>query len=158
MAIRKILTEPHPILRGQNANLDVSDFGSTDITRLLEDMIDTMKSADGIGLAAPQIGIKLRMCVITTKDEVMAFLNPEILKTSWRKIIMEEGCLSVPGVFGNVRRPKSITLKFQDIKGRQRIENYIGLFARIVQHELDHLNGVLFIDKLIEITQGEIPK
>jgi peptide deformylase len=158
MAIQKILTEPHPVLREKNADVGVSDFGSMDITRLLADMIDSMKSADGIGLAAPQIAANVRLCVITSKDGVIPFFNPEIVKASWRKIVMEEGCLSIPGVFGTVRRPKKITLKFQDVKGQQKVVDFDGLFARIVQHEVDHLNGILFIDKLIDITQGEFPK
>lgn len=158
MAIKKILTIPHPVLREKNSNLRESDFNSNDIQRLLEDMLDTMKSADGIGLAAPQIGVNIRLCVVMSKDGIIPFFNPEVIKTSWRKIVMEEGCLSVPGVFGTVRRPKNITLKFLDAKGQQKIEDFKGLFARIVQHEVDHLNGILFIDRLIGITQGEIPK
>jgi peptide deformylase len=158
MASQKILTHPNSILRGKNAKVGASDFGSQDLHRLLEDMIDTMKSSDGVGLAAPQIGISIRLCVVTSKDGVVPFFNPEVIKTSWRKNVMEEGCLSIPGVFGTVRRPKKVTLKFQNVKGQEQIATFEGFFARIIQHEVDHLNGELFIDKIIDITQGELPK
>lgn len=125
------------------------------LKKLAEDMIETMHEAKGLGIAAPQIGVNSRVFIVTfdygQKDErqvVMA--NPEITYFSDEKDVAEEGCLSLPKVFGNVERPMEIVVKYQNLRGEEVSLRLEGLNARVVQHELDHLNGVLFIDKLAD--------
>ncbi|SHF31754.1 peptide deformylase [Caloramator proteoclasticus] len=119
---------------------------------LVEDMIDTMYEADGVGLAAPQVGILKRVIVIDVGDGPKAYINPEIIYEEGEQID-DEGCLSVPNRRGPVKRPYKVKVKAQDINGNEFIEEGEELLARAFCHEIDHLNGVLFIDKIIE--QGE---
>lgn len=119
---------------------------------LVEDMIDTMYEADGVGLAAPQVGILKRVIVIDVGNGPKAYINPEIIYEEGEQID-DEGCLSVPNRRGKVRRPYKVKVKAQDINGNEFIEEGEELLARAFCHEIDHLNGVLFIDKIIE--QGE---
>jgi len=155
MAFLPITTIPHKILRTKTQNVDVTEIRSSEFQKLIADMIETMQVADGIGLAAVQVGIAKRLCVVTTQDGVKAFINPRIIKHSFRKVVMEEGCLSIPGVFGTVRRPKRIRLTALNAQGDQIDVIAEGMYARILQHEIDHLDGVLFTDKVITITKGE---
>ena len=131
------------------------------IRKLAKDMLITMYSAKGIGLAAPQVGVQKRILVIDLNFEdpespPNVFINPEIISSSASVDTYEEGCLSIPGVYLNVVRPSSIKLSFRDEMGRPKKMNAEGLMARCIQHEIDHLNGVLFIDKVTD--QDELKK
>jgi peptide deformylase len=120
------------------------------IQRLVEDMIDTMRDAGGVGLAAPQVGVPLRVVVIAIpeEEEVIALINPEIVKRSGERRLTE-GCLSVPGYWAEVTRSLSVTAKGRDLEGRQvRIKAKDDILAQALEHELDHINGVLYIDHL----------
>lgn len=126
---------------------------SAEFKQLLKDMTLTMLEKDGVGLAAPQIGKTIKLAIIKTKDGPIAFINPEIIKKSWAKEWGEEGCLSVPNVFGLVRRHKKISCRYQDKQGKKKVIETKGIMARILQHEIDHLEGILFIDKAKEIKE-----
>lgn len=147
MGIRIIRTNPDPALR-QKAN-KVKKFGSH-IDKLIEDMVDTMYDANGVGLAAPQIGISKRIVVIDLGEGVIELINPIITKIEDETCEIE-GCLSVPGIVGKVIRGKTITVEAVD-----RMQNPVnlevdGLLAIVIQHELDHLDGILFIDSATEL-------
>lgn len=141
----KIITYPNPILRKKAEK--IKDPLALDIQKLIPEMIKTMLIKDGVGLAAPQIGKSIRLIVVRYKDNNLIIINPKIIKRSLLKDWDEEGCLSVPGVFGYVKRCKKITVKYLDESGRERKLSAEGLLARIIQHEIDHLDGILFIDK-----------
>ena len=131
------------------------------IRKLAKDMLVTMYSAKGIGLAAPQVGVQKRILVIDLNFEdpnspPNVFINPEIISSSPSLDTYEEGCLSIPGVYLNVVRPSSIKLSYRDEMGRPKKMNAEGLMARCIQHEIDHLNGVLFVDKVTD--QDELKK
>ena len=131
------------------------------IRKLAKDMLVTMYSAKGIGLAAPQVGVQKRILVIDLNFEdpdapPNVFINPEIISSSASLDTYEEGCLSIPGVYLNVLRPSSIKLSYRDEMGRPKKMNAEGLMARCIQHEIDHLNGVLFVDKVTD--QDELKK
>lgn len=116
---------------------------------LVDAMFETMSEADGVGLAAPQVGVSLRLFVINIHGvEKRAYINPQILETSIETDCSEEGCLSVPGVWHDVERPARISVQAQDIEGKPFTLKADGLLARAIQHENDHLNGTLFIDRL----------
>lgn len=149
---------PHKILRTKMPNVATAEILTPDFQKLITDMTETMRVADGIGLAAVQVGVAKRLCVVTTPEGVVAYVNPRITKHSFRKEVMEEGCLSIPGVFGTVRRPKRISITALDGKGNPLNLIAEGLLARILQHEIDHLDGILFTDRVITITKGERPK
>lgn len=129
--------------------------------KLIEEMLITMKTADGVGLAAPQIGESIRLCVIDQRaDEIslkndLVLVNPVWKKTSIKKDIMEEGCLSVPKTYGKVKRCAKIKVDALNEKGEKSSFTASGLLARVIQHEVDHLDGVLFIDKAKDIYQVE---
>jgi len=125
------------------------------VRKLAKDMLITMYSAKGIGLAAPQVGVQKRILVIDLNFEdpdapPNVFINPEIISSSASLDTYEEGCLSIPGVYLNVLRPSSIKLSYRDEMGRPKKMNAEGLMARCIQHEIDHLNGVLFVDKVTD--------
>lgn len=122
---------------------------------LAEEMFEAMKHYSGIGLAAPQVNESRRLFVIATSEQPTAYFNPEIIKASWKKIDLEEGCLSIPGVFGIVRRPERVLVRYLSITGEQKEEWLKDMVARIFQHELDHINGILFTDKVSSITSGQ---
>ena len=131
------------------------------IRKLAKNMLITMYSAKGIGLAAPQVGVQKRILVIDLNFEdpespPNVFINPEIISSSASVDTYEEGCLSIPGVYLNVVRPSSIKLSYRDEMGRPKKMNAEGLMARCIQHEIDHLNGVLFVDKVTD--QDELKK
>jgi len=148
-----LIISPNPILRREGATIPTPL--SPEIVDLAKEMFVAMKHYDGIGLAAPQIDQSIQLMVINRSGTPTAFFNPVILKKSWSKIDMEEGCLSVPGVFGIVRRPKKIYVRYYNIKNELKEEWIDAMVARIFQHEVDHLNGILFIDKTKKIIQGE---
>ncbi len=126
--------------------------------RLIRDMVHTVRLADGVGLAAPQVGKDLNMALIYLEDAgVPAFpiINPKITKYSKETMAMEEGCLSMPGVFGIVRRPKKITVEAYNLEGEKFVITDDTFLARVIQHEIDHLHGTLIIDKFEKITRGQ---
>ncbi|PIX11239.1 peptide deformylase [Candidatus Falkowbacteria bacterium CG_4_10_14_0_2_um_filter_36_22] len=145
--ILNIITEPNGILRQKSLSLNQKEIKSNKIKKLCSDMAKTMLKKDGIGLAAPQIGKNIRIIIINTKEKPICMINPIITYKSWAKEWGEEGCLSVPNVFGKVKRCKKIKYKYFDNKGNKLIVNAEGLMARVIQHEIDHLDGILFIDK-----------
>lgn len=157
-------------LRNKAADFDFNKFGKKEISELLKAMREIMTEAQGIGLSANQLGLNLKFFVaqisdkplkrdennkvIMTHPESMKFyaiFNPEIIKFSEEKIVMEEGCLSVPGVYGLVERPAGITLVGQDENNKKIKIKASGILARVFQHEFDHLNGILFIDRAKDI-------
>lgn len=157
MAKRKIITIPHETLRVKATSLKLEDFRTLELRNLVADMAETMEAAEGIGLAATQIDVRLRLFVVATKAGPQAFFNPKLTKKSYLKVTMEEGCLSIPGVFGTVKRPRRVQVQAQDVEGKIFTVDAAGLLARVIQHELDHLNGILFTDQVIRITRGERP-
>ena len=156
MAERPIVLAGEPILRQKSKK--IKNFGPS-VESLVRDMLDTMRAANGLGMAAPQIGVPLRVIVIEMpprKDEegneiepgqLYVYCNPEIIEARGEEED-EEGCLSVPGYVGTVRRAAFVTVKGQDPKGRKIRTKARGLLARAFQHEIDHLNGILFIDRV----------
>jgi peptide deformylase len=159
MSIRKILTEPDPFLRQKSKKIDKVD----DSTRLLmDDMLETMYDAPGIGLAAIQIGIPKRIIVIDlSRDEKknpLYFVNPEIVSRSEVDATYEEGCLSVPDQFAEIDRPDKCHVKFLDYYGKDQTLKAEGLLATCIQHEIDHLEGILFIDYLSKLKKSMIVK
>jgi peptide deformylase len=141
--IRPIVVVGHPVLRQKAKRVTQIDKA---IQRLIDDMIETMHAAPGVGLAAPQIGIPLRLAVIEVDETITVIINPEIVKTSGEHEL-DEGCLSVPGFWGRLMRAERVSVKAQDRSGReQRIRDAEGLFAQALQHEIDHLDGHLYID------------
>ena len=135
-------------------------FNSPEIKKLAGDMIETMYAKDGVGLAAPQVGQSLAICVITgkyTSDKTdLVLINLEWEKMSLRKTVDEEGCLSVPNMFGEVKRYKKIKVRGQNIKGEKIEFPAEDFFARVLQHEIDHLNGILFIEKAKKLRQADL--
>ncbi len=122
--------------------------------QLAREMFEAMIHHRGIGLAAPQVGHSIRLVVIATPGGPTAYVNPEVVKFSWRKVDMEEGCLSLPGVFGVVRRSQQVTVSYVTLGGKTVQEELKGMMARVYQHEVDHLNGVLFPDRAKSIDEG----
>ena len=160
MAIRPILTAPDPRLREVSKPVDAV----TDDTRaLMDDMLETMYDAPGIGLAAIQIGVPLRVIVMDLSEEEgvrapLYFVNPEILDPSEELSIYQEGCLSVPEYFDEVERPTQCQVSFLDYDGKPQLLDAQGLLATCIQHEMDHLEGVLFIDHLSRLKRERVLK
>lgn len=159
--ILKIIQEGDPVLR-KKAEL-VENPKSPEIQQLVSDMIATMRKANGIGLAATQVGKSLRIFVVNIaeekqKEEIYVFINPEIKDVSPDKSPFEEGCLSVEKIWGPVMRPKKLTIKTLNKNGDLVKIRAKGLLARVIQHEMDHLNGILFIDKAEKLYKIEEKK
>lgn len=152
MAIRDIITLPHPTLRRKARK--VSDYGE-ELQRLIDDMVETMRVAPGVGLAAPQVDVSLRVIVVEygeDEDEnvppkLYAIVNPELTRFSKDLEVGTEGCLSIPEIAGDVERPLAVTVKGYNRHGQPLKIKARGWLARIFQHEVDHLDGVLFVDK-----------
>ena len=158
--LRKILTEPDPILRKKCEALETVD---ADTKKLMDDMLETMYAAPGIGLAAIQVGILKRLVVIDIskaeeKKKPIFLINPEILHRSKKTSVYEEGCLSLPGQFAEIERPSECTVKYIDYDGKKKNIKAKGLLATCIQHEIDHLNGILFIDYLSKLKKDMIIK
>ncbi|WP_374577713.1 peptide deformylase [Phenylobacterium sp.] len=150
MAIREILVVPNPVLKQVSQPVDKVD---DELRALMDDMLETMYDAPGIGLAAIQIGVAKRVIVmdLSGPDEEKApryFVNPEVLWRAEETAPYEEGCLSIPEIYDEVERPARVKLKYLNYQGEEVIEDAEGLFAVCIQHEMDHLEGVLFIDHL----------
>jgi peptide deformylase len=160
MAIRDILIIPDKTLRQVSRPVERVN---ADIRKLVEDMFETMYDAPGIGLAAIQIGEPLRIVTmdLAKKDEEKqprVFVNPEIVWSSEEKNVHEEGCLSIPEYYEEVERPARVRVKYLDLDGKEHEEQADGLFATCIQHEIDHLNGVLFIDHLSKLKRDRVIK
>jgi len=153
--ILKIITNPNPILRKVSKNVDEKTIKSKEFKNFCACLVATMKKKDGIGFAAPQAGKNIRVFTIDTKDGAIVFINPKIIKKSWAKEWSEEGCISVPQVFGKVKRSKKIVCEYIDEHGKKEKIEANGLMATVIQHENDHLDGILFIDKAKEIQKIE---
>lgn len=145
--ILEILKEPNPLLRKKTNEIKETQFGSAGILELVKSMKETLRQAQGAGLAANQVGKNLRLFVAEVEGKFYAVANPKVVKTSPKTVLMEEGCLSVPGVWGLVERPESVEIEGRNQFGKKIKIKARGLLARVFQHEIDHLNGVLFIDK-----------
>lgn len=160
MAIREIVTLPQPVLRSKARK--VSSFGP-DLQAVVDDMIETMRQAPGVGLAAPQVGEPTRLIVVEYGDEeneeippkLYVMVNPEITRASQETVLGIEGCLSVPGVQGDVERLEAITVKGLNRQGQPMTVKAKGWLARIFQHEIDHLDGILFTDRAEKLWKAE---
>ena len=160
MAVKTIITEPNPILR--QVSKSVAGVGKEE-QNLMDDMLETMYAANGIGLAAIQIGIPKRIIVMDiskekNKKEPRYFVNPVIKNKDKLKSTYEEGCLSVPNQFAEIDRPKNCEIEFLDYYGKKKILKAEGLLATCIQHEMDHLEGILFIDYLSKLKKSMIIK
>ncbi len=160
MALKEILTEPNPILRQKSLKVEKVD---SDLQKLMDDMIETMYAAPGIGLAAIQVGVPKRVIVldIVPKDQPknpMYLVNPELVSKSENNSTYEEGCLSVPGQFAEIDRPAKCHIKYLDYYGELKEIKAEGMIATCIQHEIDHLEGILFIDYLSKLKKTMIIK
>ena len=159
MTKRTIIIEPDPILRKKSDAIEKVD---DELRKLMDEMLETMYEAPGIGLAAVQIGILKRLIVIDISKEEkknpIFLINPEIITKSKNKSVYEEGCLSLPGQFAEIEGPAECLIKYLDYQGKQKELKATGLMATCVQHEIDHLNGVLFIDYLSKLKKDMIIK
>ncbi len=150
MSIQKIYQYPEPVLRQETEKIETFD---SKLAELVEDMAETMYDAPGIGLAAPQIGKSIKLIVVDTSEDrdgekkYQALVNPEIIAHEGKQVD-EEGCLSVPELTANVTRYQQITVSYQDLQGQAHELSTEDRFAVVLQHEIDHLNGILFIDHL----------
>lgn len=170
---KDILIEPHPTLRKQADKVKKEDISSFSIQNLIKKMAYTLVgSENGVGLAAPQIGVSLRLFIVFKKavtledrvgdkkqpsndplEEIDAYINPEIINRSRNKIIFDEGCLSVPNMYGKIKRSEKVKIRALNEKGKTIERGASGLLAEIFQHEVDHLNGVLFIDSAKDLQE-----
>ena len=160
MPIKPLIILPDPVLRLVSAPVEQVD---AEIRKLAADMLDTMYDAPGIGLAAIQVGEPLRMLVIDLAKEgeppaPQIFINPEVLATGDDRSIYEEGCLSIPDYYAEVERPASVRVKYVDAQGKSHEIDADGLLATCLQHEIDHLNGVLFIDHISKLKRDMVVK
>jgi len=159
MSKKKILIVPDPILRKKCEPLENVD---DDARKLMSDMLETMYKAPGIGLAAIQVGILKRIVVIDISKEEkknpLFLVNPEIIYKSKNTSVYEEGCLSLPGQFAEIERPAECHIKYIDYNGKEKKLETKGLLATCIQHEIDHLNGILFIDYLSKLKKDMIIK
>ncbi len=160
MTVKTILTEPNQILR--QVSKPVEKVGKEE-KKLMDDMLETMYAANGIGLAAVQIGVPKRIIVMDiskdeNKKEPRYFVNPVIKNKDSENLTYEEGCLSVPNQFAEIDRPKKCEVEYLDYEGKKKILKAEGLLATCIQHEMDHLQGILFIDYLSKLKKSMIVK
>ena len=158
MTIKPLIILPDPLLRQVSKLIERVD---ADFQRLADDMLETMYDAPGIGLAAIQIGVPRRMLVIDVSREgeekqPLVFVNPEILASSDERSVYEEGCLSIPDYYAEVERPAAVTVKYLDRDGKEQTVQADGLLATCLQHEIDHLDGVLFIDHISKLKRDMV--
>ncbi|MBX5165893.1 MULTISPECIES: peptide deformylase [unclassified Rhizobium] len=160
MTIKPLIILPDPVLRQISKPIERVD---ADLQRLADDMLETMYDAPGIGLAAVQIGVPRRMLVIDIAREgeekqPQVFINPEIVTSSDERSVYEEGCLSIPDYYAEVERPAVVSVKYLDRNGKEQTVEADGLLATCLQHEIDHLNGVLFIDYISRLKREMVIK
>lgn len=164
MAVRKIIRMGHPTLRKVARELSARELGSPEIARLLDDMIDTLNDSGGIGLAAPQVDESVRLAIIEIPGgasrygeiesmPLTVFANPKIEVVEPAAAGYWEGCLSVPGLRGYVERPQFIRVRYQDLRGTRHVLELKGFLATVLQHEFDHLDGKLYIDRMTDPTK-----
>jgi len=150
----EIVKYPDQILRRKGKK--VTNFFSAEIKEFIENLKETMFFKDGLGLAAPQVGQSVNIVVIRVSRESKILINPRIVwKSLFKKNIFEEGCLSFPNIYGLVKRPKVVWLKYRDQNGKIKLTKFQELLSTVVQHEVDHLRGRLFIDRMFKCTKGE---
>ncbi|MDD3607546.1 MAG: peptide deformylase [Candidatus Moranbacteria bacterium] len=145
----KIVKYPDPILR-QKSEL-IKDPTQPEVQQLILDMLKIMRANEGLGLAAPQIGKNIQLCVIEIEHEVFVLINPQIKKLSGDNVVSEEGCLSFPGKFLPIERADRVKVSAIDANGKKQIIRARGLLARAIQHEVDHLYGILFVDRVASL-------
>jgi len=150
----EVLTYKNASVRERSLEVDADEITTKEFQDYLDKLIKTMHVEDGIGIASPQVGINKRVFIAHIKHQDLTFINPVISKQSNTTVMTEEGCLSVPNVFGNVIRSKRVIITALDRHGRNMEFELKNTEAVIVQHEFDHLNGVLFVDKMLEVTKG----
>jgi len=160
MTIKPLIILPDPVLRQVSSPIAQVDDA---VRKLSDDMLETMYDAPGIGLAAIQVGIPKRMLVIDLHKEgeekqPQIFINPEVLSSSDERSTYEEGCLSIPDYYAEVERPAKVTVKYVNISGKEQLLETEGLLATCLQHEIDHLNGVLFIDYISRLKREMVIK
>ncbi|XP_044466953.1 peptide deformylase 1B, chloroplastic/mitochondrial isoform X1 [Mangifera indica] len=148
----KIVKYPNPILRARNKRIVTFD---DNLKKLVDEMFDVMYKTDGIGLSAPQVGMNVQLMVFNPvgergEGEDIVLINPRVNKYSKKKVLFNEGCLSFPGIYADVQRPEAVKIDAQDINGARFSFNLSGLPARVFQHEFDHLEGILFFDRMTE--------
>jgi peptide deformylase len=142
----KIRTKEDKVLRQKN--IKIKNPADKDIQSLISSMLETMRVENGVGLAAPQIGKNLRLCVIEEGGVTYVLINPKVTASSKKKVFMEEGCLSFPGEFFDISRPEEVKVRYIDEAGANKKVKANGLLGRALQHEIDHLDGILVIDRL----------
>lgn len=161
MALKEIITIPDPVLR-ENCS-PIEDI-TPELKTLMQDMLETMYDAPGVGLAAPQINIPIRLIVMDAaqkeddEKEPIIMINPKILSSSDDLSVYEEGCLSIPEYFAEIERPAIVKVGYRDEEGKEQERECEGLLATVVQHEIDHLDGVLFIDYLSKLRRDRVIK
>ncbi|MBW8301642.1 MAG: peptide deformylase [Hydrogenophaga sp.] len=160
MTIKPLIILPDPLLRQVSTSIERVD---AELQKLADDMLETMYEAPGIGLAAIQVGVPRRLLVIDVSKEgedkqPRVFINPEIIKSSDERSVYEEGCLSIPDYYAEVERPAMVTVKSIDRDGKEQMTEADGLLATCLQHEIDHLNGVLFIDHISRLKREMVIK
>ena len=158
MALLPIITAPDPRLKLVASRVDAVDDG---VRRLMDDMLETMYEAPGVGLAAPQVGVSKRVIVADVArsgeaPQPMLMANPEIIEASQERVVFEEGCLSLPEHFADVKRHERIRIRYFDRENEIREQDVEGFLATCVQHEIDHLDGVLFVDHISGLKRGMI--
>lgn len=153
--ILAILTIPSPLLRQKSEKINTDELKNKKFQDFCNDMAKTMKEKDGIGLAASQVGQNIRLIVVNEKSGAVCMINPKVTKKSLLKEWDEEGCLSVPGIYGKVKRNKKIVCEYLDREGNKKKINAEGLLARVILHEIDHLDGILFTDKAKNLHEVE---
>lgn len=160
MTIKPLIILPDPLLRQVSQPVERVD---SELNQLVDDMLETMYEAPGIGLAAIQVGVPRRLLVIDVAKEgedrqPLVFINPEIITSSDERSVYEEGCLSIPDYYAEVERPASISVKSIDRQGKEQVTEADGILATCLQHEIDHLNGVLFIDHISRLKREMVIK
>ncbi|MDF2374439.1 MAG: peptide deformylase [Rhizobiaceae bacterium] len=160
MSIKPLILLPDPVLRRQSDPIERVDDA---VLALADDMLETMYDAPGIGLAAVQVGIPRRLLVVdcSREDEdqaPMVFINPQVVASSDERSTYEEGCLSIPDYYAEVERPMQVTVDYVDRLGKQQQIEADGLLATCLQHEIDHLNGILFIDHISKLKRDMVVK
>jgi len=146
----KIIKYPNEYLRHKTREVKVDELKDSHLAGLISDMVETMQVEKGVGLAAPQVGSDLRICTVQADGEAYVLVNPKIKSFSRKKDIFEEGCLSFPGKFFPVERPIKVKVQARDAEGKKVKIKADGLFARVLQHEIDHLDGILVIDRAVK--------
>jgi peptide deformylase len=158
MALLPIITAPDPRLKTVASRIDAVD---DDIRRLMDDMLETMYAAPGVGLAAPQVGVSKRVIVADVArsgepPQPMLMANPEIIQVSSERSTFEEGCLSLPDHYAEVKRPERVRIRYLDRENEIREQDMDGFLATCIQHEMDHLDGILFVDHISKLKRGMI--